>query len=80
MAMKVVPRLSTIETMLDDVDEYARNVLELRRRLKRLKPGSSAYHDLLPDLSVQLDVLSLKVEHAAQTLEAYQESLPEEPA
>ncbi len=64
--------------MLDEVEEYAHAVEVLRRKLKRHKAGSAAYHDLLPDLSVRLDVLRLKAEHAAQALEEYEESLPEE--
>ena len=61
--------------MLDDVEEYRAAVQETRRRLKRQKRGSEAYHDLLPELSVELDVLRLKAEHAAQALEEYEESL-----
>ncbi len=78
MGTKAVPTLSTIERMLDEVQEYARGVDVLRRKLKRLKPASGAYHDLLPDLCVQLDVLRLKAQHAGQTLDEYEESLPEE--
>ncbi len=78
MATRVAPTLSTIERMLDEVEEYARHVQETRRKLKRLKPGSAAYHDLLPDLSVQLDVLNIKVKHAWQALEEYEESLSDE--
>ena len=70
--------MSTVERKLEEVEEYARNVRELRRKLKRLKPGCAAYHDLLPDLSVLLDVLSLKVKHALQFLDEYEESLPDE--
>jgi len=50
----------------------------LRRKLKRHKPGSAPYHDLLPDVLVQVDVLRLKAKHAVQALEEYEESLPEE--
>ncbi len=64
--------------MLDEVEEYSRSLEALRRRLRRHKPGSPAYHDLLPEVSVQLDVLKLKTEHASQALEEYEESLPEE--
>ncbi len=78
MPGKVIPSLSTIGRMLDDVEEYVHAVESLRRKLKRHKPGSASYHDLLPDLSVQLDVLRLKAEHAAEALEEYEESLPEE--
>ncbi len=75
MATRTTPTLATIERMLDEVEEYSRSVEEIRRKLKRHKPGSGAYHDLLPDLSVQLDVLRLKVKHAAEALEEYEESL-----
>lgn len=78
MATRTAPRLSTVESKLDEVEEYARNVLEVRRKLKRLKPGSEAYHDLLPDLSVQLDVLSLKLKHALQFLDGYEDSLSDD--
>ncbi len=64
--------------MLDEVEEYSRSLEALRRRLRRHKPGSAAYHDLLPELSVQFDVLKLKIEHASQALEDYEDSLPEE--
>ncbi len=62
--------------MLDEVEEYAHAVETLRHKLKRHKAGSAAYHDLLPDLAVQLDVLRLKVEYAAQALEEYEEITP----
>ena len=75
MATRTTPTLATIERMLDEVEEYSRSVEEIRRKLKRHKPGSEAYHDLVPDLSVQLDVLKLKVKHAAEALEEYEQSL-----
>lgn len=78
MPTRTTPRLSTVESKLDEVEECARNIIGLRRRLKRLKPGSDAYHDLLPDLWVQLEVLSPKLKHALQFLDEYEESLPDE--
>jgi len=75
---KAVPDLATIEGMLDEVDEYAREVVSCRRKLSQHRVGSAAYLDLLPTLSVQLDVLRLKVKHAAQALDEYQDSLPED--
>jgi chromosome segregation ATPase len=75
MATRTTPTLATIERMLDEVEEYSRSVEEIRRKLKRHKAGGEAYHDLLPNLSVQLDVLRLKVKHAAEALEEYEESL-----
>jgi hypothetical protein len=78
MATKTVPSLATVESKLDEVEECARNIVELRGRLKRLKPGTDAYHDLLPDLLVQLEVLSPKLKHAVEFLDEYEESLADE--
>jgi hypothetical protein len=78
MITKTVPDLAAIETMLAEVEEYAREVTRCRRKLSQHRMGSDAYHDLLPDLSVQLDVLRLKAKHAAQALGEYQDSLPED--
>ena len=75
MTTKAVSTLSTIQRMLDDVEEYVRAVQDLRRKLKRHKPGSEGYHDLLPELCVQVDVLRLKAQHAVQALEEYEDSL-----
>lgn len=75
MTTRTVPKLSTVESKLDEVEECARNIIEIRRKLKRLKPGSEAYHDLLPDLSVQFGVLSPKLKHALQFLDEYEDSL-----
>jgi hypothetical protein len=77
MIMKTVPDLATIEGMLDEVQEYAGEVAASRRRLKQQETGSPAYHELLPELSVQVDVLKLKAEHASQALDQYMDSLPE---
>jgi len=76
MITKTVPDLATIEGMLDEVGEFARGFEAARRKLKQHRTGSAAYYELLPDLSVQLDVLRLKAKHASQALDQYQESLP----
>jgi hypothetical protein len=78
MTTKTVPDLATIEGMLDEVEEYARELDASRRKLKQHRTGSAAYHDLLPELSVHLDVLRLKAKHASQALDRYQDSLPED--
>ena len=77
MISKTVPDLETIKGMLDEVEEYAGEVSASRRRLQKHEPGSAAYHDLLPELSVQLDVLRLKAEHASEALDQYMDSLPD---
>jgi hypothetical protein len=77
MATQTMPALSTVETLLDEVEERFDRVRKVRRRLGRLRRGSAGYLDLLPDLEVALDVLSSKVEHAHEALEEFEESLPD---
>jgi len=77
MATKTAPSLSTIERLLDEVQEWAGRVQEIRTRLNLLPRGSEAYLDLLPDLDVELDTLGLKTQHALEALEEFEDSLPE---
>jgi hypothetical protein len=77
MATKTAPNLSTVERLLDEVDEWFGRVREIRQRLAALPRGSEAYLDLLPDLDVELDTLKLKTQHALEALEEFEDSLPE---
>ena len=77
MATQITPTLSTIERLLDEVDEYSGRLEKIRTKLSRLRRGSEAYLDLLPDLEVVLDVLRSKAEHAHEALEDFEESLPD---
>ena len=77
MATKTAPNLSTVERLLDEVDEWCGRVQEVRQRLGRLPRASEAYLDLLPDLEVELDTLRLKTQHALEALEEFEDSLHE---
>lgn len=72
------PSLETLEALLDEVNEYYERVRKIRQKLSRLRRGSDAYLDLLPDLETELFTLKLKVEHAHEALEEFTESLPDE--
>ena len=77
MATKTAPNVSTVERLLDEVDESCGRVQDIRQRLERLPRASEAYLDLLPDLEVELDTLRLKTQHALEALEEFEDSLPE---
>ena len=77
MATKTTPNLSTVERLLDEVDEWSGRVQEIRKRLARLPRGGEEYLDILPDLDVELDTLRLKTQHALEALEEFEDSLPE---
>jgi hypothetical protein len=76
-AYKTPPNLSTVEQLLDEVDEWSGRVQEVRQRLGRLPRASEAYLDLLPDLEVELDTLRLKTQHVLEALEEFEDSLPD---
>lgn len=78
MRTQAPPTLETIEGLLDEVHEWHSRVLKIRQRLRRYKRGSEPYLDLLPDLLVGLGVLQRKAEFAAEMLEAFEDSLPED--
>jgi len=75
MATQTTPTLSTVERLLDEVEDYSGRLQKLRHKLSRLRRGSEGYLDLLPDLEVALDVLRSKAEHAHEALEEFEESL-----
>jgi chromosome segregation ATPase len=75
MTSPTTPTLSTIERLLDEVEEYSSRLQTVRHKLSRLRRGSKDYLDLLPDLEVALDVLGSKAEHAHEALEEFEQSL-----
>ena len=77
MTTKTTPSLSTVERLLDEVEEWAGRVQAIRRKLTALPRGGEQYLDQLPGLDVELDTLRLKAEHALEALEEFEDSLPE---
>ncbi len=77
MATRTIPNLETVERLVDEVDEWYGRVHKIRQKMGRVKRGSEAYQDLLADLWVELDWLKMKAEAAADIIDEYQESLPE---
>ena len=75
MPTRIIPTLSTIERLLDEVEEYSGRLQKVRHKLNRLRQGSEAYLNVLPDLEIVLDVLRSKAEHAHEALEEFEESL-----
>ena len=72
------PKLSTLERLLEEVDEWSGRVAKIRQRMSRLPPGSEPYLEMLSDLWVELTWLEQKAKHAAEAVDAFQESLPED--
>ncbi|MGA9059561.1 MAG: hypothetical protein WB763_23980 [Terriglobia bacterium] len=78
MATKTAPRLDTVERLIEEVEEWSGRVHRICQKMSRVKRESDSYQDLLSELSVQLDWLKMKAEAAADAIDEYHESLPED--
>jgi uncharacterized coiled-coil DUF342 family protein len=78
MATRTVPRLDTVERLIEEVEEWSGRVHRIHQKMSRVKRESDPYQDLLSELSVELDWLKMKAEAAADAIDEYQESLPED--
>jgi chromosome segregation ATPase len=78
MTTKTAPRLETVERLIEEVEEWSGRVHKIRQKMSRVKRESDAYQDLLSELSVELFWLKMKAEVAAEAIDEYHESLPED--
>jgi len=78
MTTKTAPRLETVERLIEEVEEWSGRVHRIRQKMSRVKRESDPYQDLLSELSVELDWLKMKAEVAAEAIDEYHESLPED--
>jgi len=78
MATKIVPSLETVEGLIEEVEEWYERVRKIRQKMSGVERGSDPYQDLLSELSVELDWLKMKAEVAAEAIDEYHESLPED--
>ena len=78
MATKIVPSLETVEGLIVEVEEWYERVRKIRQKMTCVERGSDPYQDLLSELWVELDWLKMKAEVAADAIDEYQDSLPED--
>jgi predicted nucleic acid-binding Zn-ribbon protein len=78
MATKTAPTLDTVERLIEEVEEWSGRVHRIRQKMSRVKRENDPYQDLLSELSVELDWLKMKAEAAAEAIDEYHESLPED--
>ena len=78
MATKIVPSLETVEGLIAEVEEWSGRVHKIRQKMSRVKREGDPYQDLLSELSVELFWLKMKAEVAAEAIDEYHESLPED--
>ena len=78
MTTKTAPRLETVERLIEEVEGWSGRVHKIRQKMSRVKRESDPYQDLLSELSVELFWLKMKAEVAAEAIDGYHESLPED--
>jgi hypothetical protein len=78
MGTKIVPSLETVEGLIVDVEEWYERIRKIRQKMSGVRRESDPYQDLLSELSVYLDWLKMKAEVAAEAIDEYHESLPED--
>ena len=78
MTTKTAPRLETVGRLIEEVEEWSGRVHKIRQKMSRVKRETDPYQDLLSELSVELDWLKMKAEAAAEAIDEYHESLPED--
>jgi hypothetical protein len=76
MATKIVPSLETVESLIAEIEEWYERVRKIRQKMTRVERGSD--QDLLSELWVELGWLKMKAEAAADAIDEYQDSLPED--
>ena len=78
MATKIVPGLETVEGLIVEVEEWYERVRKIRQKMTCVERGTDPYQDLLSELWVELEWLKMKAEVAADAIDEYHESLPED--
>jgi len=73
-----MPNVQALEVFLDEAAEACQEMVELRRKLRRKKPGSEPYFDQLPDIAVSAVVIGAKVKELVREIDAIEDAMPDE--
>ncbi len=78
MATKTALGPETVERLIEEVEEWSGRVHKIRQKMTRTKREGEPYQDLLSQLYAELFWLKMKAEVAAEAIDDYHESLPED--
>ena len=67
-----------LEVFLDEAVDCCEEMIALRKKLKRLKPGSQAYLDHMPEVAVSVTAVKIKADTLLQEIDAIEDALPDE--
>jgi hypothetical protein len=79
---KSVPKMTgdvrALELFLDEAIEAYQEMISLRQKLRRMKRGSEAYLDLLPEVAVCASVITAKTDVIIEEIDAIEDALPDD--
>lgn len=78
MSKTANPQPGLAEALMEEVRESGEKYGRFLDRLKKLRPGTARYFDLLAELWAESEVLKTKAEHAKEEIDALMESLEDE--
>jgi len=75
---KTPANVSTLELLLNEAVEAYQEMIALRQKLRRLKRGSEAYLDLLPEIAVCASVITAKTDVIIEEIDRIEDTLPDD--
>jgi len=74
---RTIPKVNTLEVLLDEALEAYREMIALCQRLRRSTRDSTAYLDQLPEIAVCAEVITAKTEALIHEIDAIEDALPD---
>lgn len=75
---KAPASLRCIEIFLDEGAQACQEMVRLRQKLRRKKPGIESYFDQLPDIAVSAEVIAAKMKTLVHEIDAIEDAMPDE--
>lgn len=75
---KAAPRLENLEHKLDEIAREYEPLEKARQRMKRLKGGSEAYLDTLPEIAVAAEVVKAKLDSLISIIDEIVDAMPDD--
>lgn len=72
------PDVHALEIFLDEAVEAYEEMIARRQKLRRLKRGSAAYLDQLPEVAVCASVVAAKTDAIVHEIDAIEDALPDD--
>jgi uncharacterized phage infection (PIP) family protein YhgE len=72
------PSVQTLNAMLEESEEYMRELISLSHKMHQLKSGSEKYFDLMADAATAATVVREKMNSLISEVDAITEAMPDD--